>query len=135
MASISKDSIVITIETLEESTKVECPICYDELNTNNTIKLNSCSHSLCETCENTLRKTSDILRCPLCRTIVEKPPKKKSVWEWIRMILATIILTILLVFYVGFICSCVWGILFGGIPRIIAILMLIAHFFIAIIPN
>ena len=122
MTAISKD-IIITVESVEESTKPECPICYEDLNSKNTTKLNPCAHLLCKTCKNSLKNSSNILRCPLCRTLIDEPdepnePRKTSLCEWIE--------SIVLVFYVlGIICVCIYGIVLGGIPRILGAAILI----------
>ena len=52
--------------------KEECPVCYEELDSKNTIKLAECSHLLCDTCDKTLKKLQRPPRCPLCRTIIHQ---------------------------------------------------------------
>ena len=130
MAAISKDSVIINIESLEEITKQECPICYEELNPSTTTKLNPCAHLLCKTCENTLKKSSDILRCPLCRTLIEEPeetqePRKYSVCEWIEFVFEIIFAIFCWLFFFGIFCGSIYGIVIGGIPRCIGAAILI----------
>ena len=132
MTTISKD-IIITVESVEESTKPECPICYEDLNSKNTTKLNPCAHLLCKTCEKTLKKTSEILRCPLCRTLIEKPEepkksKKYSVCEWIEFIFVSIFVILCTIFYFGVIGLCIYGIVLGGFYMYLGAAFLIIHY-------
>lgn len=52
----------------ELSKKVECPICYEELD---KFKLSNCGHKYCEACLEKLKETSN--KCCICR--------KQLVWK------------------------------------------------------
>ena len=87
MKSTNQDLIVIETEDIEE-----CPVCYEELDSENTVKLPVCSHLICDTCDKTLKKLQSPPKCPLCRT----PIDQESKYEF----LINIVLFLLYIFWV-----------------------------------
>lgn len=72
--------------SLENSTNIECGICYETQNSTNIIKTN-CDHQICTTCiidyANNNNKTKQMPNCPFCRTelnnlTVETEDKKQE---------------------------------------------------------
>lgn len=49
---------------------MECIICYDEYKIEDEVVFN-CKHKLCVFCYEKLLNSTIVLRCPLCRTIIE----------------------------------------------------------------
>ena len=49
---------------------MECIICYDEYKLNDEVIFN-CNHKICVYCYQKLLNSAVIIRCPLCRVIIE----------------------------------------------------------------
>ena len=58
-------------ESLKYINNNECPICFDKLKINNTVKT-SCNHYFCVDCATTLYNDSSTISCSLCRTKLDK---------------------------------------------------------------
>lgn len=58
-------------ESLKHINNTECPICFDKLKLNNTVKT-SCNHYFCVDCATTLYNNSSTISCSLCRTKLDK---------------------------------------------------------------
>ena len=66
----------------EEDSSPECMVCYKDLNTKSVTQFKPCLHKMCFQCASQIKKKSELMRCPYCRTWIDnKEPEEIEIAE------------------------------------------------------
>ncbi|KAI7809484.1 putative E3 ubiquitin-protein ligase rnf152 [Triplophysa rosa] len=61
------------METLSQSSKLECQICFNYFSQRHRPKLLHCQHTCCSVCLSQMRLSQREIRCPWCRCVTQLP--------------------------------------------------------------
>lgn len=61
------------METLSQSSKLECQICFNYFSQRHRPKLLHCQHTCCSVCLSQMRLSQKEIRCPWCRCVTQLP--------------------------------------------------------------
>ncbi|XP_048019160.1 E3 ubiquitin-protein ligase rnf152 isoform X1 [Megalobrama amblycephala] len=65
--------VLLSMETLSQSSRLECQICFNYFSQRRRPKLLHCQHTCCSVCLSQMRLSQREIRCPWCRYVTQIP--------------------------------------------------------------